>query len=111
MRIESISAGLLLLCFVVSCGGDGGSVDATCGPWCNVVDECTTTSFNECEDACVEELSAAQDISSACADAVRDQNTCLGELSCTEFEAWRTEVPSVGYPCNAEDDGVGAACD
>ena len=108
MRIESISAVLLLLCGVVGCGGDG--VDATCGPWCNVVDECTTASFNQCENACVEELSAAQSISSACADAVRDQNTCLGELSCTEFEAWRTEVPPVGYPCNAEDNAVGAAC-
>ena len=110
MRVELITSGLLLMCCVAGCGDDGASVDATCGPWCTVAEECTTTSFDQCQSACVEELSEAQAVSSECADAVRDQNTCLGALTCSELEAWRTEVPPVGYPCNAEDDAVDVVC-
>ena len=111
MRVEIVWAGLVSVIALVGCGGDGGNVDATCGPWCAVVDECTNTSVEECTDDCVNELSAAEAISSACAEAVRDQNRCLGELTCTEFDAWAEEEPPVGYPCNAEDDGVDEACD
>jgi hypothetical protein len=100
----------MALTFVLVGCGDDSAVDATCGPWCAVVDECTNTSADECTDACVEELSQAQDVSSECADAVRDQNQCLGALDCAEFDAWLDEVPAVGYPCNDEDDGVDAAC-
>lgn len=110
MRVESVCAGMVLMIAVVGCGDDGGNVDATCGPWCAVVDECTNTSVDECTNACVNELSAAGAISSACAEAVRDQNRCLGALSCAEFDAWVEEEPPVGYPCNAEDDGVDEAC-
>jgi hypothetical protein len=95
---------------VWGCGGDNGGTDATCSPWCSVVDECTTGSFSDCMAACAEELSQAGSISSECAEAVRDQNRCLGELTCTEFDAWATEVPPDSYPCKAEDDGVEAAC-
>ena len=110
MRVEAMVSGLLWMCGVVGCSGESPSVDATCGPGCTVLAECRDESFSECESACVEELSQAQSRSSECADAVRDQNTCLGDLTCSELEAWFTEVPEVGYPCNPEDDAIDAAC-
>jgi len=58
----------------------------------------------------MEESSQARAISSECANAVRDQNVCLGELTCAEFEAWLEEVPPDGYPCKGADDGVENAC-
>lgn len=100
----------LVMAFALSGCGDDGGADATCNPWCSVVDECTGTSLSECINDCEAELSQAQSISSECADAVRDQNRCLGELTCSEYDAWRTEVPPESYPCKSEDDGVAASC-
>jgi len=100
-----------------SCGGSESlsgtridSVDATCSPWCTVVDDCTTMSFSDCMNACAEELSQAQSISPECASAVRSQNICLAELTCAELEAWATGVPPDSYPCKSADDDVGNAC-
>ena len=89
--LVAISIGLAFS--LVGCGDD---VDATCSrAWCTVVDDCTTESvFSDCMDACAEELSQAQSISSECASAVRSQNVCLAELTCAELEAWATEVPN-----------------
>ena len=98
---------IALACSLVACGDD---IDATCSPWCTVVDECTAAGLSECMNACAEELSQARDISSECANAVRDQNICLSELTCAELDAWLEEVPPEGYPCKAADDGVDNAC-
>lgn len=94
-------------CSLVACGDD---FDAACSPWCAVVDDCTEASFSECMSACAEESSQARAISSECAYAVRDQNVCLGELTCEEFEAWLEEIPPDGYPCKGADDGRENAC-
>lgn len=85
-------------------------LDATCSPWCTVVAECTAESFSECMRFCHEELLQAQGVSTECADAVRNQNVCLGELSCAEFEAWLDEVPPDAYPCKSADDTVLSVC-
>lgn len=85
-----IAASIGLACSLMSCG-DG--FDPACSPWCTVVDDCTEASFSECMDACAEESSQARAISSECANAVRDQNVCLGGLTCAELEAWADEVP------------------
>jgi hypothetical protein len=103
---------LLTVVFVSSllgCGDDDAT-DASCSPWCTVVDECTETSFSDCMEACAKELSDAQAVSSECANAVRSQNTCVGELNCAEFESWRTETPPDAYPCKSADDAVVSAC-
>jgi hypothetical protein len=85
-------------------------VDATCSPWCTVVDECTTGSFSECMLFCAEELLDAQSVSTECADAVRNQNVCLAELTCVEYDAWRNDVPPDAYPCKTADDTVSSVC-
>ena len=103
--LVAISIGLAFS--LVGCGDD---VDATCSPWCTVVDDCTTMSFSDCMNACAEELSDAQSISSECASAVRSQNVCLAELTCAELEAWATEVPPDSYPCKSADDDVDDVC-
>lgn len=102
-----IVAAIALACSLAACGDD---FDAACSPWCAVVDECTELSLSECVNACMEESSQARAISSECANAVRDQNVCLGQLACAEFEAWLEEVPPDGYPCKGADDGVENAC-
>lgn len=101
------AASVAFACSLVACGDD---FDAACTPWCTVVDDCTEASFSECMNGCMEESSQARSISSECANAVRDQNVCLGELTCAEFEAWLEEVPPDGYPCQGADDGVENAC-
>jgi len=93
---------------LVGCGDD--DFDAACSPWCTVVADCTETSFSECVDACAEESSQARSISSECANAVRNQNVCLGELTCAEFEAWADEIPPDSYPCKSADDDVDSIC-
>jgi hypothetical protein len=109
MRSLLLHALLLRLAFsLVACGND--APDPTCSAWCTVVDECTDTSFSDCMNACAEELSQAQAVSSECANAVRSQNTCLGELTCVEFEAWGTETPPDAYPCKSADEAVATAC-
>ncbi|MBW2381027.1 MAG: hypothetical protein JRG70_16000 [Deltaproteobacteria bacterium] len=100
---------LAVLAFA-ACGGSDGDVDATCSPWCTVADECSNSSFSQCMDDCTEELSAAQAISSQCADAVRSQNVCLAGLTCAEFDAWVNEVPPDAYPCKSADDTVISVC-
>lgn len=102
-----IAASIGIACSLMSCGDD---FDAACSPWCTVVDDCTETSFSECMNACAEESSQARAISSECANAVRDQNVCLGGLTCAEFEAWVDEDPPDGYPCKSADDEVENAC-
>lgn len=92
---------------LVACGDD---FDNACSPWCSVVDECTEFGFSECMDGCAEEASQARAISSECAEAVRDQNVCLGALTCAEFDAWLEEIPPDAYPCKDGDDGVENAC-
>lgn len=100
-------ASIAFACSLVACGDD---FDTACAPWCVVVDDCTAASFSDCMDGCMEESSRAQAISSECAIAVRDQNVCLGELTCAELEAWIEEVPPDGYPCKGADDGVESTC-
>lgn len=102
--------GFLMALAVMTFAACGDDVDATCSPWCMVVDECTATSVSECMNACAEELSQAQAISSQCADAVRSQNICLAELTCAEFDAWANEVPPDAYPCKSADDAVIGVC-
>lgn len=102
-----VAVSLALACSLVACGD---KFDDACSPWCTVVDDCTESSFSECMDGCEAESSRARDISSACGNAVRDQNVCLGELSCAELEAWLEEVPPDGYPCKSADDTVEDAC-
>lgn len=104
---ELIAASIALTCSLAACGDD---FDTACSPWCNVVNDCTETSLSECMNACMEESSQARAISSECANTVRDQNVCLGELTCAELEAWLEEVPPDAYPCKAADDGVDNAC-
>ena len=101
------AASVGLACSLISCGDD---FDPACSPWCTVVDDCTETSFTECTDACAEESSQAQAISSECATAVRDQNICLSGLTCAELDAWLEEVPPDDYPCKSADDEVDDAC-
>ena len=108
IRSVLVAASIGLACSLAACGDD--DFDATCSPWCTVVDDCTATSFSECMDACAEESSQAQAISSECAGAVRNQNVCLGELTCAEFEAWADEVPPDSYPCKSADDDVDSVC-
>ena len=107
IRSVLVATSIGLAFSLVGCGDD--DFDA-CSPWCTVVDDCTETSFSECMDACAEESSQAQAISSECAGAVRNQNVCLGELTCAEFEAWADEVPPDSYPCKSADDDVDSAC-
>jgi hypothetical protein len=92
----------------IGCGDDDS--DSACSLWCTVVEECTETSFSDCRAACAEESSQARAISSECANAVTDQNLCLGELTCEEFEAWMSETPPESYPCKSADDVVADAC-
>jgi hypothetical protein len=101
------AASIALICSLVACGDD---FDSACSPWCAVVDECTEASFSDCMNGCMEESSQARVISSECANAVRDQNVCLGALTCTELDAWLEEAPPNEYPCKAADDGVYNAC-
>ena len=103
-----VAASIGLACSLAACGDD--DFDAACSPWCTVVADCTETSFSECMDACAEESSQAESISSECANAVRDQNVCLGELTCAEFEAWADEIPPDSYPCKSADDDVDSVC-
>ena len=107
IRSVLVATSIGLAFSLVGCGDD--DFDA-CSPWCTVVADCTETSFSECMDACAEESSQAQAISSECAGAVRNQNVCLGELTCAEFEAWADEVPPDSYPCKSADDDVDSAC-
>lgn len=100
---------ILFVSSLLGCGDDS-TTDASCSPWCTVVDECTEMGFSDCTRACAVELSEAQAVSSQCANAVRIQNTCLGELTCSEFEAWRTETPPDAYPCKSADEAVATAC-
>ena len=102
-----IAAAIALICSLAACGDD---FDPACAPWCAVVDECTEVGLSDCMNACMEESSQAQAISSECANAVRDQNVCLGQLTCAELQAWLDEVPPDTYPCKAADDGVDNAC-
>lgn len=102
-----IATAVALTCSLAACGDD---FDPACSPWCAVVDECTEISVSECMNACMEESSQARAVSSECAHAIRDQNVCLGQLTCTELEAWLDEVPPDAYPCKATDDGVINAC-
>lgn len=102
-----IATSIALICSLVACGDD---FDTACSPWCAVVEDCTESSFSECMTACMEESSQAQAVSSGCANAVRDQNVCLGQLACEQFEAWLDEVPPDGYPCKGADDAVDNAC-
>ena len=99
---------IVLASQLVGCGA--GDASSSCSPWCTVVEECTETSFSDCMEACAKELSAAGAVSSGCEDAVKSQNTCLGELACAEFQSWRTETPPDAYPCKSADDAVMAAC-
>jgi len=102
-----IAASIGIAFSLMGCGDD---FDPACSPWCTVVDDCTEVSFSECMDACAEESSQAQAISSECAGAVRNQNVCLGELTCVEFEAWANEIPPDSYPCKSDDDDVDGFC-
>lgn len=107
------SFGLLLvgafgLAALASCGGD--SVDPSCSSWCNTIRECTDTSSSECTQACAAELRNARAISQECLDAVKSQNACVGELSCSEFEAWKDESPPDAYPCRSADAEVVDGC-
>jgi hypothetical protein len=108
IRSVLVAISIGLACSLVGCGDD--DFDAACSSWCTVVDDCTETSFSECMDACAEESSQAQAISSECAGAVRNQNVCLGELTCAEFEAWADEIPPDSYPCKSADDDVDSVC-
>jgi hypothetical protein len=103
-----VAASIGLAFSLVGCGDD--DFDAACSSWCTVVDDCTETSFSECMDACAEESSQTQAISSECAGAARNQNVCLGELTCAEFEAWADEIPPDSYPCKSADDDVDSIC-
>ena len=107
IRSVLVATSIGLAFSLVGCGDD---FDAACSPWCTVVADCTETSFSECMDACAEESSQAQSISSECAGAVRNQNVCLGELTCAEFEAWADEIPPDSYPCKSADDDVDSVC-
>ena len=108
LRGVLVATSIGLACSLAACGDD--DFDAACSPWCTVVADCAETSFSECMDACAEESSQAQAISSECAGAVRNQNVCLGELTCAEFEAWADEVPPDSYPCKSADDDVDSVC-
>jgi len=103
-----VAASIGLAFSLVGCGDD--DFDAACSSWCTVVDDCTETSFSECMDACAEESSQARAISPECAGAVQNQNVCLGELTCAEFEAWADEIPPDSYPCKSADDDVDSIC-
>ncbi len=100
-------ASFALICTFVACGDDS---DNACSSWCGVVEECTDVSFSDCMNGCAEEISQAGAVSPQCANAIRDQNVCLGALTCPEFEAWLQEVPPDTYPCKAADDAVDDAC-
>jgi hypothetical protein len=91
----------------VACGDD---FDTACSSWCAVVEECTEVSFSDCMGGCADEISQARAISSECVNAVRDQNVCLGALTCSELQSWVEEVPPDAYPCRGADDGVDDAC-
>ena len=104
-----VATSIASACSLVGCGDEAFDPGA-CSPWCIVVEDCTDASFSECMDACGEESSQAQAISSECAFAVRNQNLCLGELTCAEFKAWAEELPPDSYPCKSADDDVSNAC-
>jgi len=93
---------------MVSCGGD--NVDPSCSSWCALIDECTGTGFSECAQACSAELRNAGSVSPQCVDAVKGQNTCVGELTCADFEAWSDQDPPDAYPCKNADNEVADAC-
>lgn len=103
-----LSVSGLVLVSLPSCGGD--DVDPSCSSWCAVVEECTDTSFSECTQACAAELRNAATVSPQCIDAVKGQNVCVGQLTCNEFESWRTDTPPDAYPCKSADDAVVSAC-
>lgn len=100
---------ILLELSLLGCGADD-TTDASCSPWCTVVDECTETGFSDCMRACAQELADAQSISPDCVNAVRGQNACLGDLTCADLEAWASETPPNAYPCKSADDAVVSAC-
>ena len=107
IRSVLVATSIGLAFSLVGCGDD---FDPACSPWCTVVADCTDTSFSECMDACAEESSQARAISPECAGAVQNQNVCLGELTCAEFEAWADEIPPDSYPCKSTDDDVDGVC-
>ena len=110
MAVRGLLGMTILLASSLPGCGDDGTIDASCAPWCTVVEECTETSLSDCMGACARELAAARSVSPDCVNAVKGQNRCLADLTCADFEAWARETPPDAYPCKSADDAVVSAC-
>ena len=95
---------------LVGCGDD--AIEASCSAMCTVAEECVdNTDLSECMNVCAERLREAESISPECANAVRGQLFCGGELTCAEVAAWLGPgFPPDANPCKSADEAVADAC-
>lgn len=95
--------GLVGICGILAMGCAGGDEASNCSAACEVIVPCLMDTTENCLAQCQGDLSDATNFSPACGAAVNDLAACIGGLSCTELDAWLTEIPADSYPCRDND--------
>lgn len=81
-----------------------------CPALCTVVDQCNPEAdYDECLGFCHDEFEQLVEFPE-CAPSIASLYSCVGELSCEEYDAWR-ESTTPPFPCSAEQEQVKVACE
>ena len=104
--------------FIAECNTTNPTISDTdiagpCAELCTIDERCADSPNPSCVDECVADGEQLRlNVAAACFDAVASGYSCLGALSCSEIQEYRTGDPNgaADYPCKSADLAVAAAC-